>query len=472
MGSPRRSIATLLLPALLLGAAAPALAKAEQTWPRAEAQTLDLAKQLIAIRSVAGPGNATDKAQQVVKDALVAGGWQADQVEIVPSGDTAYLIATWPGSDPALKPLVISGHIDVVEADPKDWTRDPFTPVVENGYLFGRGASDMKYDAALATASLIELRRQGYKPRRTIVLQFSGDEETTMKTGRIIAQRLKNAELVINIDGGGGTFAEGSGKPLYWTWQGAEKTYDDYVLEVTNPGGHSSAPRPVNAIVQLAQALERIGAYRFPAEQNPLTKAYFEKAAQFEGDPKLAAAMRAFAANPKDEAALAVLRANPATVGKVGTTCVPTMLSGGHAQNALPQRASANINCRVFPGHSREEVRKELERVADVPGLTVTAVTGEDSISSPASPLRPDFQAAIEKAMHKIYPGVAIFPSQASGASDSMWYRALGVPSYGASPTFSKDSDDFAHGLNERVSLSNTRPGITYFLSLFTDLSK
>ena len=459
--------------AIAASSAQPVLAKgAAPDTAQAESQALDLAKRLIAIRSVRGPGNRTPEAQQVVKDALLAAGWKDAEVEIAPVDDTAYLIATWPGSDPRLKPLVISGHIDVVEAKPADWVRDPFTPIVENGYLFGRGASDMKFDAAVATASLIALRRQGYKPKRTVILQFSGDEETTMKTGRIIAERLKHADLVINIDGGGGTFDEKTGKPVYWTWQGAEKTYDDYELEMTNPGGHSSAPRPENAIVQLAQALERIGAYRFPAEISPLTKAYFEKAAAFETDPVLAAAMRAFAANPKDEAALATLRANAAYVGKVGTTCTPTMISGGHAQNALPQRATANINCRVFPGHSREEIRVALEKIAATPGLKVTAVSGEDSISSPASPMRPDFLAAVNKALNAAWPGTPIFPSQASGASDSMWYRALGVPSYGASPSFSKDSDDYAHGLNERVSLRNIGPGIAYYLSLFTDLSK
>ncbi len=440
--------------------------------PVAEAQTLDLSKRLIAIRSVRGPGNQTGKALDLVKQALVAGGWKDAEVEVVPVDDTAYLIATWPGSDPSLKPLVISGHMDVVEADPKDWTRDPFTPVVEDGILYGRGASDMKFDAALATSTLIELRRAGYKPRRTIVLQFSGDEETTMKTSRIIAEKLSNAELVINIDGGGGTLEEKSARPLYWTWQGAEKTYVDYQLEVTNPGGHSSAPRPVNAIVQLSAALEKIGGYRFPAEISPVTKGYFEKAAQFETDPKLAAAMRAFAANPGDAAALATLRANPAYVGKVGTTCVPTMIHGGHAQNALPQRVTANINCRVFPGHTREEIMGELARVVGDTGVVITDVSGGDTTMSPASPMRADFTGAVAKAMGRVYPGVPVFPSQASGASDSMWYRALGVPSYGASPTFSKDSEDFAHGLNERVRLSNIQPGINYYLILLTELSK
>lgn len=467
----RHAISSALAAALIMGAAPQAQA-AGPDLAKAEARAVDLAKQLIAIRSVRGPNNRTPEAQQLIKRQLIAAGWNDADVEIVPVDDTAYLIATWPGSDPKLKPLVISGHVDVVEANPKDWTRDPFTPVVENGYLFGRGASDMKYDAALAATTLMTLREGGYKPRRTIVLEFSGDEETTMKTGRLIAQRLKNADLVINIDGGGGTFDEKIGKTLYWTWQGAEKTYDDYQLEMTNPGGHSSAPRPDNAIVQLAQAVERIGAYRFSAEQSDLTKAYFESAARFESDPALAAAMRAFAANKEDAAALATLRANPSYVGKVGTTCVPTMIEGGHAQNALPQRAAANINCRVFPGHNREEIRAILEKVAATPGLKVTAVSGEDSISSPASPMRPDFIAATTRALGKAWPKTPIFPSQASGASDSMWYRALGVPSYGASPVFSKDSDDFAHGLNERIQLANTRPALTYYTSLFTDLSK
>ena len=440
--------------------------------PAAEAQTLDLAKQLIAMRSVEGEGNRTGDTMRLLKSALIAGGWRDSNIQITPFTDTAYMIATWPGSDPAAKPLVISGHLDVVEAKPADWQRDPFTPIVENGYLFGRGASDMKYDAALAASSLIELRRSGYKPRRTIVLQFSGDEETTMRTSRAIAKQLSNADLVLNIDGGGGALDEKTGNPLYWTWQGAEKTYVDFQLEVTNPGGHSSAPRPVNAIVQLATALERVGAYHFNPEVSPLTKAYFEQAAQFEGDAKLAGAMRAFAANPADQAAAATLRASSSYVGKIGTTCVPTMISGGHAQNALPQRASANVNCRIFPGHSREAIAAELQTAIGMPEVKLSDVTGGDSVSAPASPMRPDFTAAVQKAIHLIHPGLPIFPSQASGASDSMWYRSLGVPSYGASPVFAKDSEDFSHGLNERIPLSNTGPGITYYLSLLTDLSK
>ncbi|MBA4087912.1 MAG: hypothetical protein C0491_08950 [Novosphingobium sp.] len=453
-----------------LACSMPATAK-EAAYSKAEAQVLDLSQKAIAIRSVRGEGNRTIDVARLFGDALVAGGWSASDIEITPVDDTAYIIATWKGSNPALKPLVISGHMDVVEAKREDWERDPFVPVVEDGILYGRGASDMKFDGALALSTLIELRRQGFKPKRTIVIEFSGDEETTMKTSAIIAEKLKNAELVINVDGGGGLLDEATAKPLFWTWQGAEKTYADYRLEVTNPGGHSSAPRPDNAIVQLSQALVKVGAYKFKAEQNEITKAAFEKAAPFTEKPEVAAAMRAFAANPADENALATLRADPAMVGLVGTTCVPTMLGGGHAENALPQRAFANINCRIFPGHSKEEIMAELGKVIDDPVVKITDVT-VGSVASPASPLRPDLMAAVTKAMAKAYPGVPLVPSQSSGASDSMWFRAVGVPSYGLSPTFSKDSESFAHGLNERTRLSNIRPGITYYLSLITDLTK
>ena len=457
--------------ASLAVAISPAIA-ATPGYPQAEAQVLDLAMKSIAMRSVRGAGNRTGDVAELYKQALIAAGWAAGDIEITPVDDTAFLIATWKGTDPALKPLVISGHMDVVEAKPADWQRDPFGPVVEDGILYGRGATDMKFNGAMALSSLIELRRQGFKPKRTVVIEFSGDEETTMKTSGIIADKLKNAELVINIDGGGGKLDEATGKPLFWSWDGAEKTYGDFKIEVTNAGGHSSAPRPDNAIVQLAQALSKVGAYTFPAEQNELTKAYFVKAARFEADAALATAMRGFAANPGDAAALAVLRANPATVGKVGTTCVPTMVNAGHALNALPQRATANINCRIFPGHLRAEIMAQLGTVIGMPAVKISDVS-DGSLETHASPMRPDFVAASEKAIQKAWgKAIVVVPSQASGASDSMYYRAIDVPSYGASPLFTKDSEEFSHGLNERVRLSNIRPGITYFVSLVTDLAK
>ena len=321
-----------------LSLASPLGASAQHVHPKADAQALDLAEKAIALRSVAGPGNKTPEVAEVYKSALVQGGFDPADITIFPIDDTAYLIARWPGSDPSLKPVVISGHMDVVEAKRADWQRDPFTPVVENGYLFGRGATDMKLDGTIAIASLIELKREGYKPRRTIIIEFSGDEETTMKTSAIIADKLANAEMVLNIDGGGGVLNDHTGAPEYFTWQGAEKTYADYQLTVTNPGGHSSEPRAVNAIDELAAALLRIQTHHFKPELNALTHDYFVQAARYQ-DPRIGAAMRAFAADPTDAQAIATLRADPAHVGEIGTTCVVTMINGGHALNALPQSA-------------------------------------------------------------------------------------------------------------------------------------
>ena len=454
--------------ALILLLAIPAQA---QPYPAAEAQTLALAQETIALRSVQGPGNETGEVARVFARALREAGWAERDIEIVPVDDTAYLIATWPGSDPSLGPVVLSAHLDVVEARPEDWERDPFTPVVENGFLYGRGASDTKFEASLALATLIEMRRRGFRPKRSIVVAYSGDEETTMKTSQLIAARLRHADVVLNIDGSAGTLSEETGQPLYWSWQGAEKTYMDFRLEVTNPGGHSSMPRPDNAIAQMARALERISAYRFAPQVNDITRSYFEKAAAIHPDHRIAAAMRAFAADPADPAAIEVLRADPAMVGRIGTTCVPTLVEGGHAINALPQRVTALVNCRVFPGHTRAEIQAELERVAATPEVAFTDATGDTATESDPSPLDPELVAVLEKGVRAAWGEVPIYPAQSSGASDSMWYRALGVPSYGASASMIKESDEFAHGLNERIPLLNVRPGITYYLTVLTELA-
>jgi carboxypeptidase PM20D1 len=436
---------------------------------RAESQALDLAKQAIALRSVQGPGNQTRQVAALFKAALVAGGFADSDVTITPVDDTAFLMARWKGREPKHGPVVISGHMDVVEAKPSDWQRDPFTPVVENGMLYGRGASDMKLDDALAVAALIELKREGYKPRRDIVLAFSGDEETTMKTTEKLAAALSNAEMVLNVDGTGGQL-DPDGKPQYFTWSGAEKTYADFELSVSSPGGHSSRPYEPNAINELSAALVRIGQYRFKPELSELTRAYFTAAARYE-EPGVSEAMRAFAADPTDQKAIAVLTANPGTIGKIGTTCVVTLINGGHALNALPQRATANINCRIFPGHSRSQIMQELQDAAADPAVQLKDVS-QGSVATDASPMRADVVGAINRALQLSYPGVPAFPTMSAGASDSMWFRNRHIASYGVSPLFIKDSDRFSHGLNERIPVDDIRPSIAYLLSLFTDLSK
>ncbi len=432
------------------------------------AQALDILQRAIRFRSVAGPGNETPAFAAYLKQQLVAGGFAENDITITPVDDTAYLIARYRGSDAALKPLLLSGHMDVVEAKPADWERDPFTPVIEHGYIYGRGATDMKFDDALMIASLVELKRQRFVPKRDVVLILSGDEETEMKTTQLLAAQFSDAYLMLNADGGGGTLTE-DGKPAYFALEGAEKAYGDYELTFINPGGHSSAPRRSNAIYDMAAVLTRIGNHRFTPQLNEITKAYFTAAAM-RADPKTAAAMRVFAANPADAQAIATLEADPAHVGQIGTTCVATMVEAGHARNALPQRAVANVNCRIFPGTSFKQVQDELVRVAADPKMQIRFI-GTGTTASPASPMRADVTAAVRAGLETGYPGVPIIPSMSSGASDSMWFRVRGVPSYGVAPIFLKESDDFSHGLNERTQVSNIAPGVAYWQTVIRRLS-
>ncbi len=454
---------------LALATAAPHAAFAQGN-PQAEAQALDLLKRGIAFRTVAGPGNQTPEYAAYLKGVLVAGGFAAEDVRVETIDDTAYLVARYRGTGKAKKPILVSGHMDVVEAKPADWERDPFTPVIENGYIFGRGASDMKYDLSTMVATVLQLKREGFKPGRDIVLLFSGDEETSMKTTMALAEQYPDAELLLNIDGGGGDYDE-AGKPHLFGVQGAEKTYADFALTFTNPGGHSSAPRKTNAITQLARALERIGAYEFPGQVNEITRASLLASASTEADPRLADAMRRFAANPEDASARTTLRAQPGLVGQTGTTCVATMVNAGHALNALPQRATANINCRIFPGTPVAAVAAKLVEVVGDPAMKIETLES-GSVASDASPLRPDLMAAVTGAVHARFPGVQVVPVMSSGATDSMWFRAKGVPSYGISPVFSKASDSFAHGLNERTSLGEIAPSIVFYKRVLTALAK
>ncbi|RYD57223.1 MAG: M20/M25/M40 family metallo-hydrolase [Sphingomonadales bacterium] len=455
--------------ALALAAAPAAHAQNAGPNPQAEAQALEMLKRGIAFRTVAGEGNQTVDYATYLKGQLLAGGFADSDVRVEKLGDTAYLVARYRGTAPAKKPIYISGHMDVVEAKPADWTRDPFTPVIENGLIWGRGASDMKYDLSTLVATLIQLKREGFKPARDILLLASGDEETSMKTTQKLAEEFHDAELLLNIDGGGGEI-DATGKAVGFGIQGAEKTYADYELTFTNAGGHSSAPSRNNAIYSLARALEKIAAYEFPAEINEITRASFEAGIP-NSDKPMAEATRRFLANKDDPEALAYLRSYPGLIGQTGTTCVATMVSAGHAANALPQRATATVNCRIFPGTSTKAVQETLAKVVGDPELKIVELdTG--TVASEASPLRPDLMKLVTKLVHARFPGVPIVPSMSSGASDSMWFRARGVPSYGISPIFMKSSDAFAHGLNERTPLSEIAPSIVYYKGMLTELAK
>ena len=456
----RNLTAPLALAAALL-AAAPVHAK-----PADPAEAKKILKDSVAIPTVEGRGKVPELAAYYA-GVLKAAGYADADIEITPMGETATFAATLHGTTKQ-KPIVLLGHMDVVEADPKDWTRDPFVPVEEDGYIFGRGSEDNKFDIAMMVATMAQLKKDGFKPKRSIILALSGDEETSMTTTRALAAKYKNAEFALNGDGGGGLIAE-DGKPQYYGLQAGEKTYADFTLEVTNPGGHSSRPSDTNAIVQLSAALEKVGAYRFAPQQNELTKVGMPIVADQVGG-EIGAALKAFAANPADVAAIAKIRAEPEYVGQIGTTCVPTLVKGGHAENALPQRATANINCRIFPGVPVETVRAELEKVTADPAIEVK--TDPDASASDASPLRPDVMAAVKKAVHARAPGLPIIPSMSAGATDSYHFRAQGVPSYGVAGLFSKASDSFAHGLNERVPVAAIEPALAHWDSLLRDLSK
>ena len=400
---------------------------------------------------------------------LKQAGYADGDIEITPMGETATLAATLKGSDPKLKPILLSGHMDVVAANKADWTRDPFVPVEENGYIFGRGAEDNKYDVAMMVSTMARLKKEGFRPKRAIILLLSGDEETSMTTTQALAKKYGTAELMLNGDGGGGSLTE-DGKPILYKIQAGEKTYADFEVSFTDPGGHSSAPTATNPVYRMAKALERLEAYKFPPMSNELTRATLKIAATQNKDGKISAALANYAANPKDMAAADLLSTRPEFIGQIRTTCVPTLVSGGHAENALPQRAAFNVNCRIFPGVPVEAVKAQLVEVIADPSATFTT-TGNPT-SSDASPLRKDVTAAVTRAVHARYPGLAIVPGMDAGATDSLYFRALGIPCYGVSTLFMKSSDGFAHGLNERVPVAGIGASLDQWYSVITAVSK
>jgi acetylornithine deacetylase/succinyl-diaminopimelate desuccinylase-like protein len=461
-----RTAKSLALAALLASLATAAAAKPD---PALHDEALGILTKGVSFRTVQGAGQ-TPAYAEYLKSVLVKAGYAPADIRVEPVAGSAILVARYPGRDARKKPIVVLGHMDVVEAKREDWTRDPFTPVVENGYVYGRGSVDNKFDVSMAVATLAKLKREGWKPGRDVILALSGDEETAMVTTAKLAAELKGAELVLNADAGGGLLAE-DGKPVLYGLQAGEKTYADFTLTVTDPGGHSSRPGKTNAINTLARALSRAAAYQFPAMQSELTTAYF-KASIPRTDGPIGEAMKAYVANPKDEAAIATLSADPEYIGQIRTTCVSTMVAGGHATNALPQRATANINCRIFPGTPSEQVRQTLAKAIDDPAVKIERVVGDGAIDAPASPLRPDVMAAVTRSVHAQHPGLAVVPSMSAGATDSMHFRAAGVPSYGVAGLYMKSSDDFSHGLNERAPVAAIDGALAHWESLLKDLAK
>ena len=404
-----------------------------------------------------------------LKSVLVAGGFSPGDIAIEPVGETANLHLVWKGSG-RKPPMALAGHMDVVEADPKDWVRNPFVATVDGDYIFGRGVGDNKFDVSMVVTTLAAMKKKGFAPTRGIHLFLSGDEETDGVTAGLQAKQAKAAgvDFMLNTDGGGGGLDE-TGKPVGYGLSAAEKTYADYRLTVTSPGGHSSRPMLPNAIAAIAAAASKVDAFHFTPQINDITHASLLALGKTTGGASGKAAI-AFANNPADAAAIAVLRADPGAVGQIETTCVPTMLTAGHAPNALPQKAVLTVNCRIFPGVSVETVRKQLETVIADPAIKVE--TGQEWPSTPASPLRSDVTRAVAKAVSAAYPGIVPVPVMDAGASDSVYYRALGIPSYGVGGLFIKDSDVFVHGLKERIPIAAIAPALRHWEAMIRELAQ
>lgn len=435
--------------------------------PEFSAKALEMLKRSVGFRTVAGEGQVPAYAAYLAGE-LRAHGFAAEDITITPRGETATLVARYRGSDPTLKPILVSSHMDVVPAKREDWERDPFTAVVEDGFVFGRGVADNKFGLVTSTVALFWLKQEGFRPRRDVLIVLSGDEETTMETTAALAQELKDAELLLNSDAVGALLGD-DGMPVVYSMYAAEKTYMDFEVTTTNPGGHSSRPGPTNAIYDLARIIDRLAAFRFPPQLNEITRSYFESASAGMPGPT-GDAMRRFAKDPGDQEARNLLASKPEYVGQTGTTCVATMLRGGHAPNALPQSATVGINCRVFPGESVEYVQETLTRVIDDPNAKIRLVY--PVVPSDASPLREDVLQALRKAIDLRAPGLPIVPSMSEGTTDSLYFRNAGVPSYVVGGLFISAQDHLSHGLNERVPVASIDGAVLQWRSLIEELSR
>jgi acetylornithine deacetylase/succinyl-diaminopimelate desuccinylase-like protein len=399
-----------------------------------------------------------------------AGGFPADDVHVVPFEETAALVVRYRGDGTGGRPILLIAHMDVVTARRSDWERDPFVFVEENGYFFGRGVYDNKAGLTALVSTFLQLKAEGFTPTRDLIIAFSGDEETSGATVRNLLtnhRQLVDAEFALNADAGGGTLEEVNGAAVAYSMQTAEKSYASYTLTARNPGGHSSLPRPDNAIFDVAAAIEIVRNYQFRVMWNDTTISSFRANGPRIGG-EVGGAMTRFAANPGDRRAARILSAHPSAVGQIRTTCVPTMLTGGHADNALPQSAAVTVNCRIFPGVSVEQTQAELQGIV---GDRVTVAPVDTYYSSEASPLREDVVNAVTAAVRANHPNMTVVPAMSAGATDGVFYRAAGIPTYGVDGLFSKDSDDFSHGLNERIAAQSFYNDLTHWRVLLTTLA-
>jgi acetylornithine deacetylase/succinyl-diaminopimelate desuccinylase-like protein len=431
----------------------------------------DLYADVIAMPTVPGNGGAAPMATYLA-GVFRRAGFPEQDVRVLPYGDTAAFMARLraPGTA-AARPILLIAHMDVVEALPADWSKPPFELVEEDGYFYGRGTNDNKGGLVAQVVTLLRLHAEGYRGNRDLILFFTGDEETEMQGAAHMAGEWRNlydAEFALNSDGGGGQFLE-NGKALGFGIQTAEKTYASFTLTARNRGGHSSLPRPDNAIYDLAAVLVRLKAHRFPPMINDTTRATLTSLApKYRGE--VGDAIRRFTADPGDAAAADRIEDEETLIGSTRTTCVATLLSGGHAENALPQTATATVNCRLFPGDRIETVRRTLAELAG-PGVEIALLPGATP-ETEASPLRTDVIEAYTAAVHARFPGVNVVPHMSNGATDGSYLRAAGIPCYGVDGLWGvTPDDDRAHGRDERVPVDAFYGNLDHWYLMLTRLS-
>jgi acetylornithine deacetylase/succinyl-diaminopimelate desuccinylase-like protein len=455
--------------ALALALALSAAARAAEPVPDSErALVREIYKQLIETDTTHSTGSTTRAAEEMAARLRAAGIPDADIAQLGPSPNKGNLVARLHGSG-SDKPLVLLAHLDVVEAKREDWSVDPFVLLEQDGYFYGRGSLDDKAMAAIFTASVIRLAREHTPLRRDVILALTADEESGGENGVDWLLRehrnLVDGSLVLN-EGGGGWLRQG--QYLVLPVQSSEKTYMDYSLRVTDKGGHSSLPTPENAIYRLAAALLRVQKLVFPIELNPVTREFLQRAAGTEAK-EIGAAMRALAANEKDPAAARTLTKEPRYNALLRTTCVATQLDAGHAPNALPQNAHANVNCRILPGHSAGEVQETLVRALADSKVEVKAE--EKEVAGPRAAVDPDFLRTVEAVSAEVFPRVPVVPTMSSGATDSKYFRIAGIPAYGVSGIFTDIDDVRAHGRDERVGVKQFYEGQDFLWRLILALA-
>ena len=413
-----------------------------------------LYKELVETNTTFSAGDCTLAAQRMAARLKAAGFPDSDLTLFTPPDKPkdGGLVAVYPGRDPKAKAILLLAHIDVVEAKREDWQRDPFTLIEEGGHFYGRGVSDDKAQAAIFTDLLIRFRQEGFKGRRPVKLALTcGEEGGGQVNGAswLVANRRELIDAAFALNEGAGVNLDDKGKPVAHTVLAGEKSTQTFRLEATNPGGHSSRPVPDNAIYHITRAVDRIAAYDFPVMVNDTTRTYFSEMAKIVGG-ETGVAMAAIAANPADAQAAAKLRKDPSNNAVLGTTCVATMLQAGHAQNALPQRASATINCRIFPGVSGQQVREALIKVIDNPAVSVSEPGGRQGVDG-GPPLTPQVMGPIRQVSQAMWPGVPVVPFLLAAATDGKALIAGGIPTYGVSGIAYEPDQGHIHGLNERI---------------------